>query len=392
MPHSERSNTACFLEEVLKYVDALKTRVADLESTLHNIRTGKTLINTGGVVSAQLQLQQQDLGPQLGGRINKSEQQLQQAQQQSQIHFPLVGMGGGQQLDHLNLPTQHQQIVQQLAQHGAGGVPLSLYAHGQQHHHSLASAPQAGPGQFNYGQMHSQQHLLQHHLIHQQQQHEAAILALREEQQQQTAAILAVHQAARQSNQLSDLASTLGLKGFSSSMLTTGPSQNGQGLLVGGGRQQGQHPLQLGQQQPHQLHHQQPQQQRGAELSGLDALAMLANQAQQQQQLQRMGPPVQGQGLPMVDLGAQMLQTTPPQQQQQLTMHGEFLPTMVVAAHPSTNTIVPLLTPEGKQEEEQQQIPTPLPAQADPPPAVAAVDTQQQQQQQGASPPPSNQD
>lgn len=34
VPHAERANTACFLEEVIKYIDSLKKRIADLEVQL----------------------------------------------------------------------------------------------------------------------------------------------------------------------------------------------------------------------------------------------------------------------------------------------------------------------------------------------------------------------
>ena len=45
VPHSERSNTACFLEEVIKYIDNLKTRVVELEELLQaqNIRVPKAI-------------------------------------------------------------------------------------------------------------------------------------------------------------------------------------------------------------------------------------------------------------------------------------------------------------------------------------------------------------
>ncbi|KAG2447488.1 hypothetical protein HYH02_007415 [Chlamydomonas schloesseri] len=40
VPHAERANTACFLEEVIKYIEALKARTLELESQLETL-TGK---------------------------------------------------------------------------------------------------------------------------------------------------------------------------------------------------------------------------------------------------------------------------------------------------------------------------------------------------------------
>lgn len=40
VPHAERANTACFLEEVIKYIEALKARTLDLESQVEAL-TGK---------------------------------------------------------------------------------------------------------------------------------------------------------------------------------------------------------------------------------------------------------------------------------------------------------------------------------------------------------------
>ena len=90
VPHTERSNTACFLEEVLKYIDALKSRVVELESTLQAVRTGKTLPSShvGGpsvsraVPGAEYTHGSGQPAPQTGYSI---QQQLQQQQQQQQM-------------------------------------------------------------------------------------------------------------------------------------------------------------------------------------------------------------------------------------------------------------------------------------------------------------------
>ncbi len=53
MPHSDRANTASFLEEVLKYIDTLKTRVADLEATVDALKSGRM---EGHSVGVQVQM------------------------------------------------------------------------------------------------------------------------------------------------------------------------------------------------------------------------------------------------------------------------------------------------------------------------------------------------
>lgn len=40
VPHAERANTACFLEEVIKYIEVLKRRVVELETTLQAVKSG----------------------------------------------------------------------------------------------------------------------------------------------------------------------------------------------------------------------------------------------------------------------------------------------------------------------------------------------------------------
>lgn len=42
VPHAERANTACFLEEVIKYIDTLKRRTTELESALQAYKSSKT--------------------------------------------------------------------------------------------------------------------------------------------------------------------------------------------------------------------------------------------------------------------------------------------------------------------------------------------------------------
>ena len=169
VPHTERTNTACFLEEVLKYIDALKTRVVELESTLHAVRSGKAMPVSLGAPPSR----------------------------------------GGQKPD----AAAHERMVAlQQQQPGAG----------QQQHNLL---------NVGYSLQHLQQQQLQQQQQHQQQQqlqlqlqHEAALAALCEEQQQQTAAVFAVQQlrqvqqhdvvAPRQQQlvHLADLAGQLGMR------------------------------------------------------------------------------------------------------------------------------------------------------------------------------------
>eukprot|EP00798_Chlamydomonas_sp_ICE-L_P019475 gene19475-26136_t len=44
VPHAERSNTACFLEEVIKYVDSLKRRINELETEVEGIMDNNTAL------------------------------------------------------------------------------------------------------------------------------------------------------------------------------------------------------------------------------------------------------------------------------------------------------------------------------------------------------------
>ena len=84
VPHTERSNTACFLEEVLKYIDALKSHVVELESTLQAIRSGKSLPTSRAGGSGHG-------GPSGPRAVTKAEQLTHGAQLGPGQHHPLMG-------------------------------------------------------------------------------------------------------------------------------------------------------------------------------------------------------------------------------------------------------------------------------------------------------------
>ncbi|GAX78548.1 hypothetical protein CEUSTIGMA_g5988.t1 [Chlamydomonas eustigma] len=43
VPHTERSNTAVFLEELINYINLLKMRMSELESTVQSLKSGRTI-------------------------------------------------------------------------------------------------------------------------------------------------------------------------------------------------------------------------------------------------------------------------------------------------------------------------------------------------------------
>ena len=164
VPHTERSNTACFLEEVLKYIDALKSRVVELESTLQAIQSGKN-----------------GPSPLMSGTSAA----------------PAVRSGRPDQPMNDRMAMQQHQLQQlQMLQHQQGGSS-------QQHALAL------------------QQHALavQQQQLQLQQQHEAALAVLREEQQrkqfQHASSTPLPHQPENgdgAQGQSADLASILGLR------------------------------------------------------------------------------------------------------------------------------------------------------------------------------------
>ena len=69
MPHAERANTACFLEEVIKYIDSLKKRNHELEQLLKD--TG----NNGAIKASS---QQQEAQQQQRPSVSDAQEQLEQ--------------------------------------------------------------------------------------------------------------------------------------------------------------------------------------------------------------------------------------------------------------------------------------------------------------------------
>ena len=167
VPHSDRANTASFLEEVLKYIDSLKTRVAELENTLATLKSSGKVASSGGAGI-------------LGAASNAPTAPASAAMLRSEADFRAAGLGLG------------------------GGTASTSGQPGQQ---SVSLTLQQ-----------LQQHQLQQ-LLQQQQQQQEAVLAALQEQEQQKAALLAAQQlrqqqeqaAARQAN-LADLATQLGLR------------------------------------------------------------------------------------------------------------------------------------------------------------------------------------
>ncbi|GAX79374.1 hypothetical protein CEUSTIGMA_g6816.t1 [Chlamydomonas eustigma] len=179
VPHTERSNTASFLEEVLKYIDSLKSRVVELELALQAAHANAARPGTSSVVSLTSDVLQSNRGG--GATVLKQPDSPMRSLQLFQDHL-------------VNLPQQNSVNPQNIMNLG----------------YTLQQLQQQ---QLQQLQQRQQQMQLQ-------QQHEAALAALREEQQQQAAAIMAIQQlrqqqelaASRQSNQLATLANRLGLK------------------------------------------------------------------------------------------------------------------------------------------------------------------------------------
>jgi hypothetical protein len=187
VPHTERSNTASFLEEVLKYIDSLKSRVIELELALQAARANAARPGNPSVISLSSDAHLSNRGG-VSAVMKQPDSPMRNLQlfQEHLVSLPPQNSVNPQNI--MNVGYTLQQLQQQQLQQ----------------------------------QMQRQQQMqLQQH-------HEAALAALREEQQQQqlqqqqqqqATAILAVQQlrqqeltASRQSNQLATLANRLGLK------------------------------------------------------------------------------------------------------------------------------------------------------------------------------------
>ncbi|GLC43663.1 hypothetical protein PLESTB_000406000 [Pleodorina starrii] len=157
VPHAERANTACFLEEVIKYIEALKRRTLELESALE-AATGKPVaksLGPQGVVSGGAS------GP--GGlepatadspRLPASGPAGSQQQQVSVPHPPSASGGGGATASPSPLAppappalsTQQQSQQQQTSAQQQQGLDL------------LSGAAQAGGASAGAGSTASQHH------------------------------------------------------------------------------------------------------------------------------------------------------------------------------------------------------------------------------------------
>lgn len=151
VPHTERANTASFLEEVIKYIDGLKRRTVDLEAALSSSKNARLSAATGGGNPHHQAQQQQSLG---GRQEQQQHQQLMQQQlmqqqlqmqaqvqqlqlqreQQAALHAASMGANGGGSSPKLPLlQPLHTAILgpqghQQLAAHAGGGSGVQLSA------------------------------------------------------------------------------------------------------------------------------------------------------------------------------------------------------------------------------------------------------------------------
>ncbi|MEW5300029.1 MAG: hypothetical protein WDW36_002991 [Sanguina aurantia] len=88
VPHTERANTASFLEEVIKYIDGLKRRTVDLEAALSSSKNARLSAGgAGGNPHHQPQHQHHVLT-----RQAEAQQQQQQQHQQSVLQQQLLQM------------------------------------------------------------------------------------------------------------------------------------------------------------------------------------------------------------------------------------------------------------------------------------------------------------
>jgi hypothetical protein len=113
VPHAERANTACFLEEVIKYVDSLKRRNAELEAIV-------------GSKTAAADLPTQPIAA-IAASLNKPLTTPGQAPQQ-----PSLSQGQQQ-------PQPSQQSAQQQHNSGSMGEPPAHHHH--HHHHPQPQPP-----------------------------------------------------------------------------------------------------------------------------------------------------------------------------------------------------------------------------------------------------------
>lgn len=150
VPHAERANTACFLEEVIKYIDSLKRRTVELEAAL-GIKTGKTASGlTEPEAPMALSNTSVSLTPSLQqfAALQQSVQQQQQQQAVAAVAAAQQQQAQQQQAANLMAGLAAQQQVQnglaaQAAANGAGAGAVSgapLPGQGQQQSSGQAMA------------------------------------------------------------------------------------------------------------------------------------------------------------------------------------------------------------------------------------------------------------
>ncbi len=123
VPHAERANTACFLEEVIKYIDALKRRVGELEASNSQQQPAtKSFSANGSRQQDQQQAQQvQAVQQQLAAQQAALQQQLHQQQQQQLLAQQLAQQQALQQ--------QQQQQALNTASDNSVNVLYKQYLH-----------------------------------------------------------------------------------------------------------------------------------------------------------------------------------------------------------------------------------------------------------------------
>ncbi len=164
VPHAERANTACFLEEVIKYIDTLKKRNAELEKQLLATRNGmhgaNPMASLGGNANAAVTAAAAAFAAVAADAHQHMAAQQQQQQQPSTSAGAEGGAGGSRELS--GSPTPGAGGIQRLSASALAALQPSAV---------LAAAMRMGEGvgQPNYAFL--EQALLQNALSQQVQQH-----------------------------------------------------------------------------------------------------------------------------------------------------------------------------------------------------------------------------
>ncbi|KAF5835190.1 hypothetical protein DUNSADRAFT_7780 [Dunaliella salina] len=339
VPHAERANTACFLEEVIKYIIRLKDRNDQLEGAMDMLRACN---KPGGASSAAPRAQEGSTSqaappqpkahqPQPRQHRKPSNSGPQQQQQQQQPHQPqLQQQHPPDALPSTSQPTPvpHPLLPQQAPQHHhLVGLPHDLLSLQQHKHPQHGQVPQGQPQSLPPPPQHQQHH-------HQQLQSQLLLLQLQQQQQHQQLLQQQLQQASSQ-----PLAGTV--QGMQMSLP---PFSNSLGL-----------PISLD--VPSQQHHLAPPHLNHAHLPTM-SMDMQQHQHHQQlhaQQLQLLLPPGVMLAAPPPHLGIspaelqqiQQLQHLQHLQQQQQLLHPQLSPSQPIAVgNGSTGVVLPTAKPE----------------------------------------------